>query len=279
MAREEAEQIAQAQDRQIQEALARKNKRGSGGFDGETSAAMASPGRRAPPDMGGIRDSGDRYRDITADAYPSEYRSPGRGPGGTPRGPGRKGFDQERRAAGYPGDDGEIDIALGDKGHSFLEERRKDMDPETYEIMRDLIRKDPQFADLRGTLQEINSSQYGTGTTRPQYPGKFPQDSFDAGDDRSGGPRRPHDDRGGPPRQYRDEYRDDGGNREVIPVDDRQPKASPTKARTRLVQDIYGTSSSVIGHNTANRGDDHWKPSGKGVMTDRQKASIVEHKR
>jgi hypothetical protein len=176
---------------QEREAKDRKNKRGGGGFDEETSAASVSapvattsPGRRAKPDMGGVRDSDDdRYRDI-ANAHPSEYRSPGRGPGGTPRGPGRKGFNQDRRAAGgYPGDDGEIDIAVGDKGRSFLEEKRKTMDPDTYEIMKDLIRKDPQFADLRDTLQEINSSQYetGTGTTRPQYPGKFPHDSFDTG--------------------------------------------------------------------------------------------------
>jgi hypothetical protein len=54
---------------------------------------------------------------------------------------------------------------------------------------------------------------------------------------------------------------------------------SPTKARTRLVQDVYGTSTKVIGNNADI--EPGWKPSKKGaeMVDDRTRAAAAEHKR
>jgi hypothetical protein len=57
-------------------------------------------------------------------------------------------------------------------------------------------------------------------------------------------------------------------------------KVSPTKARVRLVQDVYGaSSSSLIGHDPTPVIDPSWRPSGKNMVDERQKKAMAEHRR
>lgn len=60
-------------------------------------------------------------------------------------------------------------------------------------------------------------------------------------------------------------------------VDVKGNRQSPTKARTRLINDVYGSTTPILGHDSAYV-KDSWKPSGNNVDM-RKKASIAEQRR